>query len=111
MQLIELERQLQLEMESHNRVEKKLKLATRKLQSLKLSAVPSQSSSPEKSESSTSSSTVFSALQKQEEEQKAGSQTADSGEPSSTHPNCVCLWETKVVDIQPKIKPVYLSGG
>ncbi|XP_058098355.1 uncharacterized protein LOC131243203 isoform X2 [Magnolia sinica] len=79
--LIELERQLQLEMESRNRVEKKLKLATRKLQSLKLSAVPSQSSSPEKSESSASSSTVSSGLQKQEEEeQKADLQTADSGE-------------------------------
>ncbi|XP_058083123.1 uncharacterized protein LOC131231056 [Magnolia sinica] len=77
--LIELERQLQLEMESRNRVEK-LKPTTRKLRSLKLSAVPSQSSLPVKSENSASSSTIFSGLLKQAGEKRAGLQTTDSGE-------------------------------
>ncbi|KAL5982507.1 hypothetical protein ACLOJK_016580 [Asimina triloba] len=67
--LIELEKQLKMEMESRNRAEKKLKYATKKLESLKLSAILKQSCSPERSQGSTSSSTVSSGLVKQEEKQ------------------------------------------
>lgn len=62
MQLIELESQLKLEIKARNRAEKMLKFATKKLESLNISAALGQSSSPA-SEGSVSSSTCSSSPQ------------------------------------------------
>ncbi|XP_010253441.1 PREDICTED: uncharacterized protein LOC104594710 [Nelumbo nucifera] len=58
--LIELERRIRAEIRSRNRAERKLKLLTKKLESLKLPHVLDWSSSSEKSEDSRSSSTTSS---------------------------------------------------
>lgn len=68
--LIELEKQLKLEIETRDRAEKTLKLATKKLESLKLSAVVCQLSSLAR-EGSSSSSTCSSGLQESDERNSA----------------------------------------